>query len=197
MIGIMAPSQRAARRPAIGRYALTSEHDKHLPPEFDLLPGDLTVSRAKQLSDQAKAQLAESQAEIVKNTKVLEEAEERIRLIHDGTEAAINTQLEAGKALAVLNSAGAAGALAFAQALYTKGGLDDFRFFVVIATFSFLIGAGAGASTPRALIYAKFFSASRRNDTSKYMGRGDWCLKIASIGFAVGALTFLWGLSLV
>lgn len=111
-------------------------------------------------------------------------------------DAALNTQLEAGKSLAVLNSAGAVGALAFAQALYAKGALNDFRFFVVVATSFFLLGAFAGASTPKALVDAKMLSGSGESPF-KHMGPATWCLRIASIAFAVGSLMFLWGIATV
>lgn len=159
----------------------------------ELLPGDLTVSMAKQMLSEDRIHLAASESRGKQLTEQIEVHKEALRLLMLGVEAELNSQLEAGKSLAVLNSAGAAGALAFAQALISKGALDDFKFFAVIATFCFLLGACAGASTPRALIAAKMLSASEGN-AFPAMRKARWCLSTASITFAVGALTFLWGI---
>lgn len=180
-------------------YCWFSKNERSAMPtnsDFELLPGDLTVSRAKQLLEQAQSETDRLTDIITESTKKWEESEKKIGRIIDGADAALNTQLEAGKSLAVLNSAGAAGALAFAQALYAKGALNDFRFFVVVATSFFLLGAFAGASTPKALVNAKMLSGSGESPF-KYMGPARWCLRIASIAFAVGSLMFLWGIATV
>lgn len=102
---------------------------------------------------------------------------------------------EANKALALLNSAGAATMLAFMQALIGKAdALNDFKVFGIAALSLFLIGAfsAAGNAAFRLGIWLELKQGNR--DSHGRDKSAAWNLMIAMGCFTFGSLAVVFGI---
>ncbi|OOG50005.1 hypothetical protein B0E49_19505 [Polaromonas sp. C04] len=102
--------------------------------------------------------------------------------------------MEAGKALAVLNSAGVAAVLAFSQALVAKGNFEKFRPYALGALLLFLVGAFVASIVAVAIAHDVL---ARVSEKSKLKQRSLHIIfvGVAMVTFAAGAGVFMMGMA--